>query len=61
MWVVAKIKLKNLNIFKKDLIKKVGSDVKFYHPKIEYDKYFGNKVKCIIATLAIKQTCFVAI
>jgi hypothetical protein len=45
MWVVAKIKLKNLNIFKKDLIKKVGSDVKFYHPKIEYDKYFGNKVK----------------
>ena len=45
MWVVAKIKIKNLNIFKKDLIKKVGSDVKFYHPKIEYDKYFGNKVK----------------
>ena len=45
MWVVAKIKIKNLNTFKKDLIKKVGSDVKFYHPKIEYDKYFGNKVK----------------
>ena len=43
--MVAKIKIKNLNTFKKDLIKKVGSDVKFYHPKIEYDKYFGNKVK----------------
>ena len=45
MWVVAKIKVKNLNTFKKDLSEKIGNDVKFYHPKIEYHKYFRDKVK----------------
>ena len=45
MWVVAKIKIKNLNTFKKDLSEKIGNDIKFYHPKIEYHKYFGDKVK----------------
>ena len=45
MWVVAKIKIKNLNTFKKDLSEKIGNDIKFYHPKIEYYKHFGNKVK----------------
>ena len=45
MWVVAKIKIKNLNTFKKDLTEKIGNDIKFYHPKIEYHKYFGDKVK----------------
>ena len=45
MWVVAKIKIKNLNTFKKDLSEKIGNDVKFYHPKIEYHKYFGDKVE----------------
>ena len=45
MWVVAKIKIKNLNVFKKDLVKKVGNDIEFYQPKIEYHRYFGDKVK----------------
>ena len=45
MWVVAKIKIKNLNIFKKDLAEKIGKDIKFYHPKIEYHKYYGSKAK----------------
>lgn len=45
MWVVAKVKIKNLNLFKKDLAAKVGNDVKFYHPKFEYHRYFGDKVK----------------
>ena len=45
MWVVAKIKLKNLNIFKKNLTEKIGKDIKFYHPKFEYHKYFGDKAK----------------
>ena len=45
MWVVAKVKIKDLNIFKKNLTEKIGSDIKFYHPKIEYHKYFGSKVK----------------
>ena len=45
MWAVAKVKIKNLNTFKKDLAKKIGNDIKFYHPKIEYHKYFGDTVK----------------
>ena len=45
MWVVAKIKIKNLNTFKKDLSGKIGNDIKFYHPKFEYHRNFGNKVK----------------
>ena len=45
MWIVAKIKIKNLNIFKKDLIKKTGQDIKFYLPKIEYTKYSGDRAK----------------
>ena len=45
MWVVAKVRIKDLNIFKKNLTEKIGDDIKFYHPKIEYHKYFGDKVK----------------
>ena len=45
MWVVAKVKIKNLVMFKKKLAEKMGSDVRFYYPRIEYHKYNGNKVK----------------
>ena len=45
MWIVAKIKIKNLNTFKKDITQKIGNDIKFYHPKVEYHQYFGDKVK----------------
>ena len=45
MWIIAKIKIKNLNTFKKNLTEKMGSNVKFYLPKIEYHKYYENKVK----------------
>ena len=45
MWIVAKVKIKDLNTFKKNLAEKIGNDIKFYHPKIEYHKYFGDKVK----------------
>ena len=45
MWIVAKIKIKNFNTFKQELTKKIGKDIKFYYPKIEYHKYFGDKVK----------------
>ena len=47
MWVVAKVKTKELSIFKKNLIEKLGKDTKFYHPKIEYHRYFGDKLKKI--------------
>ena len=45
MWVVAKIKKKEVKIFKKDLIEKLGKDTLFYCPKIEYQQYFGKKIK----------------
>ena len=45
MWVVAKVKIKELKIFEKNFIEKAGNDAQFYYPKIEYYKYFGNKVK----------------
>jgi len=47
MWVVAKIKTRQIKTFKQDLIKKLGKDIKFYYPKVKYQKYFGNKVKKI--------------
>ena len=45
MWTVAKIKKSEIETFKKELIRKIGKDVQFYCPKIEYHKYFKNKVK----------------
>tara|TARA_Y100000294_G_C8480034_1_gene306325 strand:- start:235 stop:735 length:501 start_codon:yes stop_codon:yes gene_type:complete len=45
MWIVAKIKNKELDIFKDNLIKKFDKNIKFYYPKIKYIKYFGNKIK----------------
>ncbi len=45
MWIVAKIKIKNLSTFKKELKEKTDEKIKFYIPKFEYEKYFGNKVK----------------
>ena len=47
MWIVAKVKTKELNIFKNSLLDKLGKDIKFYHPKMEYSKYFKDKVKKI--------------
>ena len=45
MWIVAKVKSKELNIFKIKLLEKLGEGIKFYHPKIEYHKYFRDKLK----------------
>ncbi len=45
MWAVAKIKIKDLNTFKKNVTEKIGNDIKFYQPKLEYHKFFGDKVK----------------
>ena len=47
MWIIAKIKNKELSIFKKELLAKVGSEIKFYNPKIMCEKYFKNKIKKI--------------
>tara|TARA_Y100000590_G_scaffold469438_1_gene656997 strand:- start:6140 stop:6640 length:501 start_codon:yes stop_codon:yes gene_type:complete len=45
MWVVAKIKKKEIETFKKDLIKKSGYGIEFYSPKIEYHQFFKNKTR----------------
>ena len=45
MWVVAKVKIQEISIFKKKLFEKYGTEITFYSPKIEYNKYFGSKVK----------------
>ena len=45
MWAVAKIKNKELEIFKDNLIKKFGKETKFYYPKIECHRYLKNKLK----------------
>ena len=45
MWVVAKIKKKELYLFKNELVKKLGSQIKFYNPKIQYQKFIKNKIK----------------
>ena len=47
MWLVAKIKKREIETFKKDLIKKSGNNTEFYCPKFEYYKYFRKKVKRI--------------
>ncbi len=51
MWIVAKIKKKELHIFKKELSKEFGVEIKFYNPKIEYHKYYGDKVKSFKKTV----------
>tara|TARA_B100001146_G_C15973474_1_gene345169 strand:- start:85 stop:585 length:501 start_codon:yes stop_codon:yes gene_type:complete len=45
MWVVAKIKRREIKTFKESLLKETGQDIEFYCPKIEYHQYFNNKVK----------------
>ena len=45
MWVVAKIKKREIHLFKKELLKKFGSEIQFYNPKIQYQKFIKNKIK----------------
>tara|TARA_B100001123_G_C14913171_1_gene868645 strand:- start:56 stop:556 length:501 start_codon:yes stop_codon:yes gene_type:complete len=45
MWIVAKIKKKEISTFKQKLVEKFGRETKFYYPKIKYNKFIKNKVK----------------
>ena len=45
MWIVAKVKRKEFNIFKQKLVEEVGKDTQFYHPKLQYKRYIKNKIK----------------
>ena len=47
MWLVAKIKKNEINVFKKKLNEKFKNEIKFYYPKIQVHKYEKNKFKKI--------------
>ena len=40
MWAVAKIKKKELNIFKKNLAEQLNNNIQFYYPKFQLSKNF---------------------
>jgi len=44
MWAVLKFEKKNLSFLKKDFFTKLGSEVKFYMPKLKLQKYIKNKI-----------------
>ena len=44
MWTVLKIDKKNLSLLKDEFKRKLGSDVKFYIPKLELKKFFNRKI-----------------
>lgn len=45
MWLVAKIKTKDINLFKKNLVEKFGKETKFYAPKVLFSHSLKNKLK----------------
>ena len=45
MWVILKFKKKNLALLKKDFLKYLGEDVKFYTPKLKLQKNIKNKLQ----------------
>jgi hypothetical protein len=45
MWAVFKVNIKELNLFKEDIIKKLNSDVTFYAPKVIFKIFHKNKEK----------------
>ena len=44
MWTIIKYKKDKLNLLKKDLFQKLGSEIKIYIPKIKYQKIKKNKL-----------------
>ena len=45
MWVVAKIKYRELDIFKRELAKKLNTKPLFYNPRIQVEKNQKNKIR----------------
>jgi len=44
MWIILKFKKESLPLLKKDFLKYLGQDVKFYLPKLKLQKYVKNKL-----------------
>jgi len=45
MWLVARIKIKDIKIFKLKLIEKYGDEISFYSPKILFSQNYSDKIK----------------
>jgi hypothetical protein len=45
MWIILKFKKQSLSLLKKDFLKFLGNDVKFYIPKLKLQNYVKNKLK----------------
>ena len=45
MWIVINYKKKEIENLKKEILKKTGSEVEFYNPKISYLKKINSKIK----------------
>ena len=59
MWVVAKIKFNEFDIFKKELEKKLETKPLFYNPKIQVEKNQKSKIKkCSKSILENYIFCF---
>ena len=59
MWVVAKIKYSELDIFKRELEKKLSTKPLFYNPKIQFEKNKKTKIKkCSKSILENYIFCF---
>ena len=44
MWIILKFKKQSLSLLKKDFLKFLGNDVKFYIPKLKLQNYVKNKL-----------------
>jgi len=51
MWIIVKVKNKEVEIFKKELLKKTNQEVFFYEPRIEINNYTYNKKKKLIKNI----------
>ena len=51
MWVVAKIKQKEINVFKRELKNKFDENLIFYNPKIQLENIVNNKIRIYSKTL----------
>ena len=45
MWLIARIKIKDIEIFKKQLIEKCGEEINFYTPKVLFSQHYKDKIK----------------
>jgi len=48
MWVIVKYNKKELETVKENFKKKLGNEIKFYNPKIKYQRYLKGKLQTFV-------------